>query len=48
MSFSKVQEHRVMNTNGCMHDGADFWVVEIDLLLGKADVRPLDIVAHLT
>jgi hypothetical protein len=25
------------NTNGHAHDGADFWAVEIDLLLGEAD-----------
>jgi hypothetical protein len=25
------------NTNGRAHDGADFWAVEIDLLLGEAD-----------
>jgi hypothetical protein len=32
------------NTNGHAHDGADFWAVEIDLLLGEADpdeTRPL-------
>jgi hypothetical protein len=27
------------NTNGHAHDGADFWVVEIDLLLGEADLN---------
>jgi hypothetical protein len=25
------------NTNGRAHDGADFWAVEIDLLLGEAN-----------
>jgi hypothetical protein len=34
------------NTNGHAHDGADFWAVEIDLLLGEADPNENEARAH--